>query len=261
MRRLGITGQVCGAADFESTAFSEWCTAMAVFPRLHRKTWEFVFIAEALRQRGLLKEGMRGLGFGVGEEPLVGLFVGKGATINATDLDENAPEAQVWRETGQHAMKLFQNESLVLAMLADRLRYRAVDMRAIPADLHDSADFVWSSCSLEHLGSLEEGLRFIVESARCLRPGGVAVHTTEFCLGETTLHHGGTVLYRRCDLEPLYEALPRVGAHLLPVDWSIGTLPLDQHIDVPPYGEPHLKLAVAGFVTTSIGLIVKRELA
>ncbi|HZI52320.1 MAG TPA: hypothetical protein VFD56_01350, partial [Chitinophagaceae bacterium] len=37
--------------------------------------------------------------------------------------------------------------------------YRAVDMNKIPGDLVDF-DFNWSSCSFEHLGSIEKGMRF-----------------------------------------------------------------------------------------------------
>ena len=51
-------------------------------------------------------------------------------------------------------------------------------MRDLPDDL-GSFDFIWSSCSFEHLGSLGEGERFVLEALRFLKPGGVAVHTTE----------------------------------------------------------------------------------
>jgi hypothetical protein len=37
-------------------------------------------------------------------------------------------------------------------------------------------DFIWSSCSLEHLGSLELGEQFIYNSLKHLKPGGVCPH-------------------------------------------------------------------------------------
>ena len=43
---------------------------------LHRKMWEWLFIAEALRERGMLAAGRRGVGFGVGQEPLVSAVCG-----------------------------------------------------------------------------------------------------------------------------------------------------------------------------------------
>ena len=59
------------------------------------------------------------------------------------------------------------------------MRFRAVDMNDIPPDLR-GFDFTWSSCALEHLGTLRAGADFVVEQMTCLRPGGVAVHTTEY---------------------------------------------------------------------------------
>ncbi len=52
---------------------------------LHRKMWEWLFIAEALRERGMLAAGRRGLGFGVGQDPLVALFAAEGCDVVATD--------------------------------------------------------------------------------------------------------------------------------------------------------------------------------
>ena len=49
---------------------------------------------------------------------------------------------------------------------------------------------LWSSCSLEHLGSISHGIEFILNSLKCLKQHGVAVHTTEFNLSsnEETLN-------------------------------------------------------------------------
>ena len=54
--------------------------------RLHRKIWEFCFIAQALDERGMLARGRRGLGFAVGTEPLPAMFASRGCAIVATDL-------------------------------------------------------------------------------------------------------------------------------------------------------------------------------
>ena len=43
--------------------------------------------------------------------------------------------------------------------------YREVDMRAIPTDLR-GFDFAWSSCALEHLGSLGAGMAFVAPGPR-----------------------------------------------------------------------------------------------
>jgi len=133
-------------------------------------------------------------------------------------------------------------------------------MNAIADDLVDF-DFVWSSCAFEHLGSLEAGLRFVKRTMDCLRPGGVAVHTTEFNLSSNTdtLEAGGTVLYRRCDIEALAAQLAAAG-HELELDFDPGNGPADHHVDLPPYqAELHLKLQIGSYVSTSFGLIIGKS--
>ncbi|MBV5337004.1 MAG: hypothetical protein J0653_03215, partial [Deltaproteobacteria bacterium] len=71
-------------------------------------------------------------------------------------------------------------------------------------------DFCWSSCSLEHLGSIKAGLDFIKASLKTLKVGGVAVHTTEYNVSsdEATIDNNPTlVLFRRCDIQGLVEEL------------------------------------------------------
>ena len=85
-------------------------------------------------------------------------------------------------------------------------------------------DFCWSCCALEHLGSLSAGLRFIERSLDTLRPGGWAVHTTEFNLfsDAATVERGATVLYRQRDLKWLVEHLQRQGHQSAPLDLTLG---------------------------------------
>jgi hypothetical protein len=79
-------------------------------------------------------------------------------------------------------------------------------MNHMPNDLKDF-DFVWSSCSIEHLRSIEAGTLFM--ETGCLRPGGVAVHTTEYNVSsnEDTLMAGSAVIFRRRDLVAMAEIL------------------------------------------------------
>ena len=46
---------------------------------------EFIFILEKLRLNGCLEAGKKGLGFGVGTEPLSSYFVSQGCVVLATD--------------------------------------------------------------------------------------------------------------------------------------------------------------------------------
>ncbi len=115
------------------------------------------------------------------QEPLAALFADAGMEVVATDLDAERAEQMGWSAAGQHARNI---QSLNAAGLCPPDRFdalashRVVDMNNIPSDLKDF-DLCWSSCALEHLGSIRQGLKFIEKSLETLRPGGLAIHTTE----------------------------------------------------------------------------------
>jgi len=256
-----VTSQLCTQAQFDEPDYAYWCAQIREAPRFHRKQWEFCFILSALEQSGRLRHGRRGLGFGVGQEPLVAVMASMGIHVLATDLAEEQAEAQGWTN-GQHAAAQDELNARGICpsyLFEERVRHRVVDMNDIPPDL-TGFDFTWSACALEHLGSIPLGLRFIRNSLRCLKPGGVAVHTTEYNLHSDTetLEEGGTVLFRRQDILRLAGELRAEGHHIT-LNLNPGHGPLDQHVDVAPYSvDKHLKLALAGFVTTSIGLVVTK---
>jgi hypothetical protein len=85
------------------------------------------------------------------------------------------------------------------------VNFRPVDMRDLRLPWDETFDFLWSSCSLEHLGSLEAGMDFVKQSTDLLKPGGVAVYTTEFNVSsnDETLTSGPLVVYRKRDVEKL----------------------------------------------------------
>jgi hypothetical protein len=233
---------------------------------LHRKMWEWLFIAEALRERSMLAPGRSGLGFGVGREPLVALFAAAGCDLVATDQPAEQAVASGWTESDTEwapGLDSLPTYGLCSAEeLAARVRFRAVDMNEIPADLRDF-DFTWSSCALEHLGTLEHGLAFVLAQMDCLRPGGVAVHTTEYLVStgvtnDATVEAGGTVFYRRRDIEDLVRRLRRAG-HAIEVDYTEGATPDDLHVDVPPFTDVHLRTRLGGYVTTSLALVVTKS--
>ena len=134
-------------------------------------------------------------------------------------------------------------------------------MNAIPDHLKEF-DFCWSSCALEHLGSLQHGCDFIINSVeKTLKIGGVACHTTELNLTSDTetLEHPETVLYRKSDLQRLCATLVERGHIVEPLCIEPGDLLPDYLVDVPPFsGDPHLKLMLGQFATTSVGIVMRR---
>jgi hypothetical protein len=233
---------------------------------LHRKWFELICVAQVYGER--IGFGGMACGFGVGVEPLPAWLVGQGCEVRVTNLDETAPEAQVWQATDQYVRSVARLPSAGITsavLLEAHCHWQAVDMRALPPDL-GAFDLLWSTCALEHLGERMLGLDFIVNAARLLTPGGWAVHTTELQLSQDQppLDHAGTVLYVPDDLGPLGERLAAEGVTLLPLDLEPGTEQWDTYVDGPPYeghlhGKAHLQLAFAGRTTTSVALIMHRE--
>lgn len=123
-------------------------------------------------------------------------------------------------------------------------------------------DFNWSSCSFEHLGSIDLGIRFLENQMKTLKPGGLAVHTTEYNLSsenETVEVDSNTVIFRRKDLEALANWVVREGHEIERLDFSLGNHSSDFHVDTPPYASaPHIRLLLSGYVVTSVGLIIKK---
>jgi hypothetical protein len=243
-----------------SPLYAQWCEELRETPRLHRKQWEFVYIMQVLSHMGMLTPGRRGLGFGVGNEPLPAAMAARGCEIVATDCDYEQAKAAGWVSTDQHTTGAVNDRGICDAVaFAERVRFRVVDMNAIPEDLLNF-NFTWSSCALEHLGSIANGLRFIKQSLRPLVSGGIAVHTTEFnCYSnKQTIDNEGTVLFRRRDIERLASELSAEG-HQISLNFELGSSPIDTHIDVAPYSENrHLKLLIGRFASTSYGLMIQK---
>lgn len=259
-----LTSQLCTKAQFDTERLTHWATELHEHKRYHCKLWEYAFILQALEERGALTTGKQGLGFGVGQEPLPSLFAKYGAAVVATDLDLQEATKEGWAKTGQHmtSLKVLNQRKLVSDDVFTRLvSTRNVDMNRIPEDLR-GFDFTWSTCALGHIGGLEKGLAFIENSLATLKPGGVAVHTTEYNLSSDveTLVTDGTSVYRRHDIQELVRRLTAAG-HDVQVSFNSGSDELDQHVDERPYSENvHLKIRLDRYVVTSLGLIIRKKL-
>jgi SAM-dependent methyltransferase len=254
--------QLCTASQFAEPEYARICEAMDVRPRLARKQWEFVYIIRCLELLGSLRQESRGLGFGTGREKLPSLFVARGCRVTATDLPAGQGDGH-WVGGNQHTTtldNLFHSKLVSRAAFFTNASFQPVNMNAIPPDLTDF-DFCWSSCALEHLGSLEHGLEFIRSSLRCLKPGGVAVHTTEFNLHspEETFTEGHTVVYREKDLLVFAEEMGAAGNSMI-CNLHPGAEPTDRYIDRDRKGDIHLKLYMKNRMpVTSVGLCIRKR--
>lgn len=255
---------LCTAERLASPAFREWCSRIKHEWGWFRKLWEWGFICEALSERGLLAPGRRGLGFAVGQEPLPALFASLGCEVLATDLDSADTRAQTWwgyLQADDISAALNQSGICDPAQFRRLVSYNSVDMTRIPDGL-GGFDFTWSTCSFEHCGSIELGKQFIWDQMKCLKPGGIAVHTTEFNLSsnDETVATGPIVVFRRRDIEDIARGLIAAGHEVAPLDLSLGNHRYNRRVDKPPHtGRVHLRLQIDRFAATSIGLIIRKR--
>jgi 2-polyprenyl-3-methyl-5-hydroxy-6-metoxy-1,4-benzoquinol methylase len=274
-RRVGLSSKPSTQADLESDWARYWIAELKVAHIFHRKLWEFAYALQAIFEHGHMRAGARGLGFGCGEEPLPSYLANLGIQVTMTDLAPDAAAAKGWIDTAQHASTIdigFRPELVSREVFDRNVRLRYVDMNAIPPDLCDY-DFCWSICALEHVGSIRQGLDFIENSLQTLRPGGMAVHTTEFNFlnDKQTVDNWVTVLFQKEHFRSIADRLERQGYEVASLDFNVGNKPLDRFIDVPPYqwelspeqcawgSQPgHIKLSVDGFACTCFGLIIRK---
>lgn len=274
---VGLKSKASTQSDLESNWLAYWASELKVPVVFHRKLWELAYVLQALWEHGCIAQGKRGVGFGCGVEPIPSYLASRDVSVTVTDLPPEHGAKAGWQNTNQYAATL---EHAYKAEMVDRERFvkyvnlEYVDMNAIPATLRDY-DFCWSICALEHVGSIKRGLAFIENSLNTLRPGGLAVHTTEYNYANdnATIDNWGTVLFQRRHFNELAERLRASGHRVAELDFSVGDKILDRFIDLPPFSHDmtafqqehwggdsnHIKVAVDGFASTCFGLIIQKR--
>jgi SAM-dependent methyltransferase len=260
-----LVSKPCTQKDMESWWCQHWMMELRDCWRYHRKCWELAYVCEALHQAGKIFPGARGIGFGCGKERLPSYFTSQGCKILATDLW--APN-DVWESTNQRtsSQKDLWHEGIVSWYAFEQgCAFDNVDMNNIPDHLRQGEyDFCWSVCALEHLGSSEAGKQFVINSMDCLKPGGVAVHTTEYTVdpSDHDVDIVSTVFYSKPSIEDLIRKLNDKGYRSDAI-FDTGDKPLDHYADPPPYGiesenVAHLKVGYPDCICTCYGLIVNK---
>lgn len=264
---VGMGSTLCRQLHFSLDEYRWWAGKMGRRPRLHRKDWEWFYIAQSLLEAGMLRPGRKGLVFAVGREPLPAVFAAFGCDILATDQAAEQAVQSGWAASNQHSLQvdsLFNAAICPAEQFHAHVSFQSMDMNAIPENHKGLYDFCWSSCSLEHLGSLEHGMRFVEDSVATLKPGGIAVHTTEFNLSsdDETIETPSLSIYRKRDIAQLIARLEDAGHEVAPFDWTMGGGFAETVIDLPPYKQsPHLRVKVGEFAVTSVGMVIRRRAA
>lgn len=256
--------------DFESRWYGYWSHLLkqdtgnnGKFKPLSNKFWQNAAICQVLKENDVLKKNSKGIGFGVGNERLPALFANLGISVTASDQDFKTPKAKLWQD-GELAKNI---DSLNIFNISTKdkimrhVDFKQIDMTKIPKNTFNKYDFVWSNCSLGHLGSVGAGMNFIEDSLNCLKPGGVAVHTTEVnILSDTkTLKSGDTVIFRLKDLYQLFTKLTKQGYVCKPLDFNLGDTSQDFRITMlPKFGNDFSKIQIGNHLATQVILIIKK---
>jgi hypothetical protein len=253
----------CSSHDFFHPEFKRISNLIGLPPVFHRKYWEWVFVVHHAFRTGSMGPGKRGLVFGVGQEMLPAVFAKAGAVVMATDAPAHIGVGAGWQAGNEFSSGLaaLPHGDMDRPEFERLVQWRECDMNNINPNFANY-DFCWSSCCLEHLGSLQKGLDFIRSSVEMtLKPGGTAVHTTEFNLSsnDDTVEVGQTVIYRRRDIDTFVAEMRALGHSVEPFRIAPDSLVIDGYVDTPPFSAPpHLRLRLEGYASTSAGLVITK---
>ena len=277
-RTLGDTAlfppsRLCTAKELLSPECQQYRDALRIddvhallgYPHFSRKEWEFETICRTLDTFGMLAQGKTGIGFAVGQEPLSAYFALRGCTVLASDLAPDMDEKGLWSDTNQNAMgDLSQINRFGICppeLFEARVSYRDIDMNDIPEDVGEF-DFCWSSCAIEHIGSLGHSIRFLKNMLKVLKPGGVAVHTTEINLSSriSTIERGDSAIFKDSDIQEVYEWMTEHG-HKMTVDFTRGSEEMDlrRSITGKKYTDYMLNCNIEGYDSTSFIFIIEKK--
>lgn len=143
-----------------------------------RKAWEVQAAWDALSRAA--KEDAEILGVGAGQEHTIFMLSNYVKRVFATDL---YAEAGVWKNEANRQMLMDPAQCAPPGITFDarRIVVQHMDMR----DLHypdNTFDGIFSSSSIEHVGSFEDVKQAAREIGRVLKPGGICSLSTEFKL-------------------------------------------------------------------------------
>ncbi|CAB9518537.1 Inherit from proNOG: Methyltransferase domain [Seminavis robusta] len=261
--------------EFSSPWFLESIGFIGEKPRNHRKQWELAYVVHVIKTLNLCAPGKRGLVLAVGAEKLPQVFASMGCSILATDLPVNDdPEfVKMWANTNQHvgaidSLYTKNYKGVSEKTFKELVTYHPENMNSFSDWLlqQEKFDFIWSLCSIEHVGSIELGQNVVLHTLDLLKPGGVAFHSVEMNLSsnDATKQTKIESVWRKRDFEELREKATAKGFSPFPAQFGAGHGNLDRNPDgvLGPYNDSdHIKLydpQTEKLIKTSYAMIIRK---
>jgi SAM-dependent methyltransferase len=192
---------------------------------IHRKDWEWALGIIAMNRFGRLNEKSTAIGIGCGTEPIPFYLANKINHVYATDLYrgndgwKRAAPSDFLENPRKYAPFPYREDALtVLRMDGTNLEFPS-----------ESFDIAFSFSSIEHFGGKNHSgaLRSLQEIERVLKPGGLAVITTEYIINDK---EHPEFFNRRTVYSDLIDKLEKLKL-VEPLDLRVTTKTLDTMID------------------------------
>jgi len=176
--------RVCKLCDETDWQGEEWLGLLDTMgpghtrDRIHRKVWEWAQGLYALQHLGLLRDEATAIGVGAGIEPVIFYLTNHIQMVYATDI---YGEGGFGEETAFGDMITHPERYAQIPFRKDHLTVMHMDGCNLEFP-DDQFDIAFSFSSIEHFGGHEAAARAAKEMGRVVKPGGVAVITTEAIL-------------------------------------------------------------------------------
>ena len=149
---------------------------------IHRKDWEWAIGLMAMKRFGKINESSAAIGVGSGIEPIPFYLASKISRVYATDLYE---DDESWKQAAPSEFLKDPKKYSPFPYREDALTVLRMDGANLDFP-DDTFDIAFSFSSIEHFGGENHSgaLKAMREIERVLKPGGIAVISTEYILND-----------------------------------------------------------------------------
>jgi SAM-dependent methyltransferase len=251
--------QLCELANPAKWDNPEWTALLASLRTMpvdkmsmHRKGYEFAQLLFGLTRLGRLTPDTRILSVGAGHEAPLYWLANRVRFVVATDMYDTSWR-DAWAGEGDERVLARPAEYAPFPYREDALVFLKMDGRRLafpPATF----DIVYSLSSIEHFGGLAGAIEAMDDMARVLKPGGVLVLATEYCLSGPPHHEAFqpaevAQLISRPGLRPVEPLDDRLHAR-----YEMAAVDIRKN----PYQTPHMAVRDGETVFTSVVVFLER---